>query len=118
MIMWCRRYAGELGAAAVAVAWYFYLGFGATLPPGHIAWLMRDDWTSYLWGFSFFRNAEWTFPLGDLPNLFYPIGTNVAFTDANPWMSLLFRSVSPWLPADFQFFGLWFLLCFVLQAVL
>src|SRR5690606_1709108 len=32
-------------------------------------------------------------------------------------LSALFKLLSPWLPADFQFAGMWFLLTFVLQAV-
>ncbi|HTU58098.1 MAG TPA: DUF6311 domain-containing protein, partial [Polyangiales bacterium] len=36
--------------------------------------------------------------------------------DANPWLSALFKLGSPLLPRDFQFFGLWYLLCFLLQA--
>jgi hypothetical protein len=108
---------GELVAAAVGAAWFFYLGYGATLSPTDVGWMMRDDWASYYWGFAFFRNADWAFPLGDLPDLIYPIGTSVAFTDANPWMALPFRVLSPWLPAEFQYFGLWYLLCFVLQGV-
>lgn len=99
-----------------AVAWFYYLGYGPTLNPTSIHWLLRDDWSTYLWGFSFFRNAEWGFPLGSLPNLFYPQGTSVAFSDANPWFSVLFKLLSPLLPSDFQFCGIWFLLCYVLQA--
>lgn len=100
-----------------AAAWFWYLGYGPTLDPTHIAWMYRDDWAANLWGFLFFRNAPWSFPLGALPNLFYPFGTSIGFTDANPWMSVLFRSVSWLLPRDFQFAGLWFLLCFLLQAL-
>jgi hypothetical protein len=70
-----------------------------------------------LWGFTFYRNAELSFPLGATPELFWPFGTSVAFTDANPWMAVLFKLLSPLLPLDFQYAGLWFLLCFVLLGV-
>jgi hypothetical protein len=32
-------------------------------------------------------------------------------------MSLFFKPLSPWLPVDFQFIGIWFLLCFFMQGV-
>src|SRR4051794_2436418 len=34
-----------------------------------------------------------------------PIGTSLAFTDATPWWSTLFRPLSPLLPAAFQIHG-------------
>jgi hypothetical protein len=107
----------RLAACSFAVAWFFHLHFGPTLRVTNIAWMVRGDWASYLWGFSFFRNAPWSFPLGNTPNLFYPYGTSIAFTDANPWCAVFFKVLSPLLPLDFQFSGMWFLLCFVLQAL-
>lgn len=106
----------ELAACACALGWFLYLGYGATLNPTFVSWLWRDDWAAYHWGFSFFRNSAWGWPLGSVPNLFYPLGTSVGFTDANPWLSVLFKLASPLLPRDFQFFGFWYLLCFLLQA--
>jgi hypothetical protein len=100
----------------VAASWFFYLGYGPTLDPTFVAWMWRDDWAAYQWGFSFFRNADWQFPLGSIPNLFYPYGTSVGFTDANPWLCVLFKLLSPLLPHEFQFSGIWFLLCYVLHA--
>jgi hypothetical protein len=111
-----ERQGAALAACLLATAWFFYLGFGETLNPAHIAWMFRSDWAAYLWGFEFYRNSDWHFPLGSTPELFYPSGTSVGFTDANPWLGVLFKLLSPILPIDFQYSGLWFLLCFVLQA--
>lgn len=112
------RSSSELFAGAFAIGWFFYLGYGPTLWPTNIAWLLRGDWAAYLWGFTFYRNADWLWPLGNTPNLFFPFGTSTGFTDANPWASLLFKALSPVLPEHFQFFGSWYLLCFVLFAVM
>ncbi len=112
-----RRYAPEVVACAFAIAWYVHLGYGKTLDPRRIEWMLRGDWSTYLWGFLFHRNAEWSFPLGATPGFVYPHGTSIAFTDANPWVSTFFRALSPLLPLDFQFAGLWFLACYVLQAL-
>ena len=40
------------------------------------------------------------------------------FTDSIPLLAVPFKILSPLLPKDFQYFGLWGLLCLVLQAVL
>ena len=113
-----RRNVAELTACAFSTAWFFYLGYGPTLNPKNIAWMFRNDWAAYLWGFCFFRNSDWSWPLGNTPELFWPFGTSVGYTDANPWFSLLFKALSPLLPLDFQFCGIWFLLCYVLQGFL
>lgn len=110
-------YAGDLGAVALAVGWFFHLGYGPTLNPTFVAWMFRGDWSTYFWGFTFFRNSDWGFPLGAIPDLFYPYGSSVGFMDANPWLAMLFRVLSPVLPQDFQFSGFWFLLCYALQAL-
>jgi hypothetical protein len=107
----------ELVAMCFGAGWFFYLGYGPTLDPRSIGWMMREDWSFFFWGWSFFRRADWAFPLGSLPNLSYPLGTSVAFCDANPWLSLLFKPLSRFLPLDFQFFGIWFLACYMLQAL-
>src|SRR5690606_23875742 len=54
---------------------------------------------------------------GFIPDWPYPDGTTTGFTDANPWASAFFRLLSPILPADFQFAGMWFFLTYVLQGV-
>lgn len=113
---WSANHAGELGALLIASLWFAYLGYLPTLIASDVAWMIKEDWSAYYWGFAFFRNAEWSFPLGNVPNYFFPHGTSVAFTDANPWFSVFFRLFSPLLPADFQFSGFWFLLCYLLQA--
>jgi hypothetical protein len=106
-----------LAAAGFALGWFSYLGMLSTVRTTHIAWLMREDWASYFWGFAFFRNAAWSWPLGNTPNLYWPQGTSIGFTDSNPWLALLMKACSALLPLDFQYCGLWFLLCYVLQAL-
>lgn len=45
-----------------------------------------------------------------------PEGVPLLFTDSNPLLGLLLRPLAPLLPANAQFVGPWFLLCFVLQV--
>ncbi|WP_242588895.1 DUF6311 domain-containing protein [Corallococcus macrosporus] len=105
-------------ARALAVlgglGWFLWLGGGPVLPPTHIDWMMREDWAAHIFGWLFFRNADWTLPLGSAPNHFYPYGSSVALTDGNPWLALLFKPLSPLLPVDFQYTGPWLALCYAL----
>ena len=105
-------------SAIAAVIIYLVTYGGATLVPTNVSWLMsaRGDWGTHYLGWFFYRNDPWRFPLGQISSYFYPLGTNVAFTDSIPLMAILFKLVSPILPADFQYIGLWLLICDLLAA--
>lgn len=111
-----QTYGPRLGAAAVGFLWYLHMGGGATLNPANTAWIYGSDWHQHWLGWEFFRDAPWTFPLGLLPTLPYPIGTAIGFTDSNPLVSILLKPFSQWLPAEAQFIGPWLALCFMLQG--
>jgi hypothetical protein len=100
-------------AAAFGFLWFLVLGGAHALVPTHVDWLMRDDWFAHLSGWFFFRIAPWQFPLGSAPGLLFPYGTSVAFTDGNPWLGVCAKLLSPLLPVDFQYIGLWLCFCFV-----
>jgi len=96
--------------AGVAI---FLLTYGfPILVPTNVNWLMtvRQDWGTHYLGWFFYRNEPWHFPLGGVSGYYYPLGTNVGFTDSIPLMAIFFKIFSPILPADFQYFGIWFLL--------
>jgi hypothetical protein len=77
---------------------------------------IKTDWNTHYLGWFFYRNEPWQFPLGKVSNYFYPVGTNVGFTDSIPLMAIFFKLFSHILPADFQYFGFWLLLCRLLIA--
>ena len=103
-------------AGAFGFIWYLVLGGLPTLNPVNLSWVLGGDWRQHLLGWFFFRNEPWTFPLGTLTTLAYPIGTNIAFTDSNPLVSILLKPFAAWLPPEFQFIGPWLALCFILQG--
>ena len=65
-----------------------------------------------------YRNGDWTFPIGLTDQLAYPYYTSVIFTDSIPIFAVFFKLLSPILPANFQYFGFWGILCFGLQGML
>ncbi|MDL2293261.1 DUF6311 domain-containing protein [Ruminococcaceae bacterium OttesenSCG-928-D13] len=62
-------------------------------------------------GWLFFRSAPWTFPIGVAQNMNAPYGAYVGLSDSIPVFAVLFKLLSPVLPATFQYFGLWCFLC-------
>lgn len=87
------------------------------LIPTEIGWLMQGDWEWHFIGWHIFRSEPWHFPLGKLTNFWFPIGTTIGYTDSIPLLALLLKPWSVLLPTNFQYFGLWFYSCFILQGI-
>ncbi|NBD12620.1 DUF6311 domain-containing protein [Corallococcus silvisoli] len=98
------------------LGWFLWMGGGPVLPPTRIDWMMREDWAAHIFGWLFFRNADWQLPLGAAPNHFYPYGSSVALTDGNPWFAVLLKPFNGLLPVDFQYTGPWLGLCYALMG--
>ena len=106
-------------AIFVAVVVLFHVSYGLRiLVPTNVSWLMTamHDWGTHYLGWYFYRNEAWQFPLGQVTNYFYPVGTNVGYTDSIPLLALFFKPFSGLLPEDFQYFGLWLFSCHLLTA--
>lgn len=88
------------------------------LNPTYTDWLMTGgDLTQHYLGWKAYRESDWMFPLGMLNTLAYPEKTSIIFTDSIPLFAIFFKLLSPILPAQFQYFGFWGLLCFILQGI-
>lgn len=110
------KWVARVAAGLVGLAWFLGLGGGKTLDPTYVDWALKGDWGQHLLGWLFFRNAEWTWPLGHFNTFAAPAGTSVGLTDSLPWLALFLKPL-PFLPADFQYMGLRLASCFVLQGV-
>jgi hypothetical protein len=89
-----------------------------TFSPKHVAWVMSglDTAAQYL-GWSYFRNAPWwQWPLGANPSYGTDAPGTIVLADTIPICALFFKLWNPLLPTDFQYFGAWACLCFLLQA--
>lgn len=107
-----------LACSIVAVVIYHFSYGLETLIPTNISWLMeaRHDWGTHYLGWYFYRNEVWGFPLGTIHNYYYPLGTNIGFTDSIPLLSIFFKFFSRLLPENFQYIGIWLLICILLSA--
>jgi hypothetical protein len=89
------------------------------LHPCYTDWLMTSedgDLTQHYLGWKFFRHASWKFPFGLIDTIAYPNATSVIFTDSIPLFAVFFKAIRFLLPAQFQYFGWFGLLCFMLQG--
>ncbi|MBQ9538973.1 MAG: hypothetical protein IJU95_06855, partial [Treponema sp.] len=104
---------------ALASASLFCAIYGVhVLNPVYVDWCMSGgDLPQHYLGWVSFRNSPWLFPLGMTRELTYPIETSVIFTDSIPLLALPCKLLSPLLPSNFQYFGLWGISCFILQGL-
>lgn len=105
--------------AALAVLFGFafcWIWAGGALDPTNVAWLGRGDAAMHTLGWWFYRDAPWSWPPGASPNLGLEISNSVALADALPLFAIPFKLLDPVLPPQFQYWGLWFLLSFMLQG--
>ena len=87
------------------------------LNPLYTDWLLTGgDLSQHYLGWEFFRRSDWYFPLGLTDQLAYPLKTSVIYTDSIPIFAVFFKLFRSILPQQFQYFGIWGLLCFVLQG--
>lgn len=107
---------GALAGAAV-----FLLLYGtAALNTANDSWILNgyDEWDvqQHYAGWLLFRNSHWAFPLGYADTIAVPDGTVISYTDSLPWLSIAFKALRGVLPASFQWFGWYTLVCFALQG--
>ena len=87
------------------------------LNTGYDDWLfIGGDLTQHYLGWLYYRKGDWTFPFGLTDRLAYPSYTSVIYTDSIPIFAVIFKILSPFLPDKFQYFGIWGIMCFILQA--
>ena len=89
------------------------------LDPTYDRWLTVNrflDLTQGYVGWEFFRKTPWDFPLGMFDGLSYPIKTSIINTDSIPLLAIFFKLLSPILPDTFQYYGMWGILCYMLNS--
>lgn len=88
----------------------------STLNVQNIAWLSKGDALFNYVGWEIFRQSPWTNPIGLNPNYGLEFGSSIVYSDSVPILAILFKLFSSLLGHPFQYFGIWLLLCFILQA--
>jgi len=84
--------------------------------PLNLSWLAGDPAQAEV-GWEFLRHEHmWRFPPTMLTRLDYPSGVSAANLDIVPLVGVLLRPLSPLLPQDFQYLGLYAVSCYMLQA--
>jgi len=102
--------------AALFGAWF--VGWGNVLP-GSMAWLDTGDVGASQAAWEYFRAApliQW--PITALPNYGVEWGSIFQGVAGNVLVALPLKVLSPLLPDQFQYLGMWVVACFIAQAVI
>lgn len=88
------------------------------LDPTNINWLMAQgsDWTPDFLAWMYYRNEPWAFPLGVMEGYSMPGEVSIGLTGSIPLLAVPLKLFKNVLPFEFQYFGFWMLLCFILQG--
>ena len=96
------------------VIFFFFLGFNFSNPTNS-DWLTTGDLISYQDGWNFFKNDDWRFPIGALPNYGIDVGNSIVYADIIPFFAILFKIFKNLLFFNFQYFSIWILISIFLQ---
>ena len=108
------------GIAVGIIVFGIIYGYGPLIVTND-RWIMsgydEPDINQHYAGWCAFMNSAWHFPLGLADSM--GGGTYISFTDSIPWFAIFFKFVLQIVQYDgtFQYFGLYALLCYILQSV-
>ena len=92
-----------------AIAFFIVVGF-EPLNPVNAGWILgRLDPTQHYLGWLFYRNSEWTFPIGLNPLFGQDLSSSIVYSDSIPLLAIPFKLLGPLLPERFHYFGIWLL---------
>jgi len=108
---------------AIGLALFAYIVGIEIVDFGNIYWLIDCpiicDAQQHLLGWLFFRETDiLQFPLLKNTSFGLYTGSSLIYTDSLPIFAIIFKFFSSFLEFQFQYFGLWVLACFALQAII
>lgn len=77
---------------------------------------IEPDIIQHYAGWMNYRNSEWCFPIGKIQGV-GDYSNYISFTDSIPLFAIVFKLLRCFLPATFQYFGIYIFMCFILQAL-
>ena len=89
------------------------------LNPFNTLWLLDGDSAGHYIAFQFFRYTPFIqWPIGANPAYGMEISNSIVFTDSVSFLAIFFKILSPFLPNNIQYSGLWLFICCLLQQLI
>lgn len=86
--------------------------------PFYTNWLLLpgSDYSYHYLAWEYFKDTPWSWPAGRIEGYAYPMYNSVMYTDSIPLLAFFFKLFRNILPPDFQYFGIWYCLCYILNG--
>lgn len=84
--------------------------------PKNTTWMLQGDLAFQFFAWNSFLANDWQWPIGSFQGYLYQSPINLFLADAIPWWSVFWKIVLGKTQEFYQFTGLWFLLCCILQV--
>ncbi|MDA9629755.1 DUF6311 domain-containing protein [Candidatus Pelagibacter sp.] len=83
--------------------------------PNYDTWLSNPDLLSYQLPWKYFKNDIWRFPIFLNPTYGLEFSTSIIYSDNVAILNIFFKLFKNFLNNNFQFYGLWIVICFLMQ---
>lgn len=114
-----KKYGIYYGTGLLSALLFILIYGPSVLNPTYIDWLLAGgDPSQHFLGFALYAGSPWQFQIGMMKNAAYPFSESIIFTDSIPIAAVIGKLFAPLSNGSFQYFGIWGMLCFVLQGVL
>lgn len=104
--------------AIIGITAFYIIGGNHLIDPKFVFWIKWGDPNQEYLGWEFFRQAPWSLPIGKNPYFGMEASTSIVYSDSIPLLAIFFKIFRSFLTEPFQYFGVWSLLCFILQGLL
>jgi hypothetical protein len=88
----------------------------SVIDPFRTGWLATGDPAQSYLGWLFFRQEPWSLPLGAAHSMGMEQASSIVYSDSIPLLAFSFKLIRSWLPANFQYAGMWLFACYALQG--
>lgn len=101
----------------ITTLWFLYFTGGKFMNPFYVDWIFPSDTETHWLGWQFFKNESLlNFPIFKNSNYGMELGSSLVLNDSLAIMALIFKPFSSIIPFEFQYFGIWAYICFILQS--
>jgi len=112
-----HKFSKEIILFIFASIWFYFFTGGIILNPFYIDWILPSDAETHWLGWQFYKEQPFfQFPLFKNPNYGLELGSSLVLNDSLAIMAILFKPFASFIPFEFQYFGIWIYMCFLLQT--
>ena len=102
---------------ALTTFWFYFFTGGKLINPFYVDWIFPSDTETHWLGWQFFKDESlFIFPVFKNINYGLELGSSLVLNDSLAIMAIMFKPFSSFIPFEFQYFGIWTYICFVLQG--